>query len=261
SHVFIHYSGHGGRAGTLLPGSKGRSGLDEGLVPSNISNPEAKYLRDVELAYLLHEMTEKGLRVSLVIDACHSAGTLRQGSGLVRRGGCKEDSAPRSEGGRVAEVEELERTWRRLARRSYSFLRGEKPSGWTSGMEGLVLLAACRAHESAHEKFIEGRKRGVLTYHLLSILAETGLDISWRQVFDRLVARVHRAASYQTPVLEGEAERYVLGEGFERPVAGVSVLEVEPENRRAMLRVGEVMGIGTGALFRLQPSSLAGAGT
>ena len=46
--VYIHYSGHGGRAPTLFPELKRERGLDESLVPTNISQPDARYLRDVE---------------------------------------------------------------------------------------------------------------------------------------------------------------------------------------------------------------------
>src|SRR3954471_5578949 len=72
--VYIHYSGHGGRSRTAYPRLKGESGLDESLVPTDIGNSEARYLRDLEVAYLVNEMTKKGLVVTLVFDDCHSGG-------------------------------------------------------------------------------------------------------------------------------------------------------------------------------------------
>src|ERR1041384_1840967 len=53
--VYIHYSGHGGRVKSLIPDLKS-NGLDEALVPTNIGNTESRFLRDVEMAKLLHTM-------------------------------------------------------------------------------------------------------------------------------------------------------------------------------------------------------------
>src|SRR5829696_6450501 len=51
--VYIHYSGHGGRTPTIVPEIKGLKAHDETLVPTDIGNSEARYLRDIELAKLL----------------------------------------------------------------------------------------------------------------------------------------------------------------------------------------------------------------
>ncbi|MFM6397620.1 MAG: caspase family protein, partial [Planktothrix sp.] len=75
--VYIHYSGHGGRATTLYPNLKGENGVDESLVPTDIGNSEARYLRDLELAKLLQDMVEKGLVVTVALDSCHSGGAAR----------------------------------------------------------------------------------------------------------------------------------------------------------------------------------------
>lgn len=44
--VYIHYSGHGGRARTHIPTIKGNNGLDETLVPTDIGNASTRYIRD-----------------------------------------------------------------------------------------------------------------------------------------------------------------------------------------------------------------------
>src|SRR4051794_28556568 len=59
--LYIHYSGHGGRATTIYTDLKGDSGVDEALVPLDIGAPQARYLRDVELYYLINDMVKKGL--------------------------------------------------------------------------------------------------------------------------------------------------------------------------------------------------------
>ncbi len=73
--IYIHYSGHGGRAKTLFPEIKPDK-QDEGIVPRDIGE-SGQYLRDVEIATLLKRMTDKGLIVSVVFDSCHSGGATR----------------------------------------------------------------------------------------------------------------------------------------------------------------------------------------
>ena len=41
---------HGGRVRTLIPNKKGKDGLDETLVPTDIGKPGTRYLRDTEMA-------------------------------------------------------------------------------------------------------------------------------------------------------------------------------------------------------------------
>ena len=67
--VYIHYSGHGGRAVTIYPELKLELGFDETLVPLDIGKPTSRYLRDLELAELLQRMVNKGLVVTVVLEA------------------------------------------------------------------------------------------------------------------------------------------------------------------------------------------------
>ena len=80
--VYIHYSGHGGRAQTIFAHLKQSRGthLDEVLVPYDINSTGGRYLRDVEIAALFRGMVDKGLILAVVIDACHSAGATRNSS-------------------------------------------------------------------------------------------------------------------------------------------------------------------------------------
>ena len=75
--VYIHYSGHGGRAKTQYPQLKGSNQSDESIVPTDFCLPGGRYLRDVEIATLLKRMTDKGLIVTLILDSCHSGGATR----------------------------------------------------------------------------------------------------------------------------------------------------------------------------------------
>lgn len=131
--VYIHYSGHGGRALTAYKSLKGDDGLDEALVPTNIGNSEARYLRDVELAYLLKSMVDKGLVVTVVLDSCHSGGATR-GVGkatprtMMPSGSGYDTSRNRPTLSDVASPEDLKAAWRGL--RVAPALPSRPAGGW-----------------------------------------------------------------------------------------------------------------------------------
>lgn len=73
--VYIHYSGRGARVKSIFENHQWGD-LDEALVPANIGDG-GRYLRDLEIAYLLQEMNSRGLQVTAVFDCCHSGGLNR----------------------------------------------------------------------------------------------------------------------------------------------------------------------------------------
>ena len=64
---------HGGRTTTAFPEIKAAGDLDEALVPYDIGDSEARYLRDVELGALLKSIADTGALLTVVLDSCHSA--------------------------------------------------------------------------------------------------------------------------------------------------------------------------------------------
>ena len=239
--VYVHYSGHGGRTPTMFPGVKGDGGLDESLVPTDIGDPGARYLRDLEIAFVLEAMSQRGLVVTLVLDSCHSGGATR-GVDARKRGISKPDRTPRPKTSLVAPIE-------RLAARAGAGTRGvASASGWLAKPEGYVLIAACRAHEKAFEATFDGAPRGVLTRWLLDALETSGPTTSFRTLYDRVLARVHSEFHQQTPVIEGETDRAVFGGRLPPAAATVPVLEVLDADR-VRVQVGQAAGIQSGALL------------
>jgi hypothetical protein len=97
--IYIHYSGHGGRVRTPVRfrALKGSSGVDEVLIPMDIGDSEEHYLRDFEIAFLLREMVEKQLLVTMVMDCCHSVSAtsrwLLEPKGYVLLTACRANEA------------------------------------------------------------------------------------------------------------------------------------------------------------------------
>lgn len=258
--VYIHYSGHGGRAITAYKGLKGDDGLDEALVPTDIGYPEARYLRDVELAYLLKSMVDKGLIVTVVLDSCHSGGATR-GVGkatprtMTPAGSGFESTAERPTHSDVASPEELEAAWKGLTGGKRA---AKSASGWLAEPKGYTLLAACRANESAYEDYFDGgEKNGALTYWLLDSLQSSGRGTSYRMLHERILAKVRSWMVEQTPQLQGEGDNVVFGSERIQPHYAIAVMRVDEASNRIALNAGESHGLRPGDLFAVYPLGYA----
>lgn len=254
--VYIHYAGHGGRTVTAFPELKS-DGLDEGLVPTDIGDAHARYLRDVEMHYLLHALVEKGVVLTVVLDSCHSGGATRAANGEILgalpRGISEIDATPRPEDSLVASHAELAAAWQR---QSTPATRAAKSvSGWLLEPQGYTLLAACRANEFAYEYPFNGRERnGALTYWLLDTLRQAGPNFTYKMLHDRILARVHGQFAQQTPMLQGEGDVVVFGAERIKPHFAIPVLRVESNGERVQVNAGEAHGLAAGAQLAIYPA-------
>lgn len=261
--VYIHYSGHGGRATTGFKELKGPDGWDEALVPMDIGNSEANYLRDVEMAFLLKTLVDKGLIVTVVLDSCHSGGTTRGRGGAVARRATPipktgavdildfVDTTPRPTDSEVASIETLIETWQSLPGGAK---RAMKPaSGWLIEPQGYTLLAACRASESANEYPLNGEYSGVLSYWLLDSLKQIGPKLTYKTLHERVLAKVRSQFQDQTPQLQGEGNRVVFGSEQVQPHYAVLVMQVDEPKKRVIVQAGQAHGLRKGAQFAIYP--------
>jgi hypothetical protein len=210
----------------------------------DIGNSEARYVRDLELAALLKTLTDKGLLVTVVLDCCHSGGATRAISNNVGvRGVSFVDSTKRPPGD-VVIPDEI-----KAAFKKNSATRGlTVASGFLLEPKGYTLLAACRPSESAYEFAFNGNERnGALTYWLLDTLGTLGPNTSYKDVYDRILAKVHSQFELQTPMLEGDAERTVFGVNSvpSRPTA--IVLKINDGGKNVTIGGGQATGLRTGA--------------
>jgi len=236
--VFIYFAGHGTRTRTLIPEVKGADEFDECLVPSD-AGTGARLLRDVEIAATVARMADRGLDVTLLLDCCHAGGALKAPADEVTvRGVPFVDAAPRPATSEVASREELAASWQKTG--------GRPPAA-------AVLLAACRPGELALEVLLDGRKRGLFTWALLDALRRLGTGIGYRRLHERVLARVHTLFEIQTPFLDGNGERTVLGGEPSRPLPTVTVLAVDAGKKSLLLAAGAPHGVGLGARFAIYP--------
>ena len=247
--VYIHYSGHGGRATTIYPDLKGDGQNDEGIVPMDIGDREGRYLRDVEITTLLKRMTDKGLLVTVILDSCHSGGATR-GDAEIRSSELGTDTTPRSAESLVAEREELANNWRMLTEKTEARVAGLPTREY-------VLLAACRPNEYAYEYAVEGQDRhGALTYWMINTLtssASSGQRLTYKLLHDRINAQIQSKFQNQLPMIMGESDRLVFGKDRWSTPYTVSVMTANPDRAQVTLNAGMAQGLSRGTRFAIYP--------
>ena len=245
--IYIHYSGHGGTVKSLIPDLKS-NGLDEALVPTNIGNSEARFLRDIEMAKLLQTMAEHQLVVTMVLDSCHSAGMTRgpdarvRGLGEFRSTNVVADSL-------VASIDELAAAWRQVSEET---TRSLSTARWSPASAGAIVLSACGPSELAYEYAFDGvESNGALTYWFLNSLGELGLKLTYKQLYDRVMAKVHSQFASQTPHLEGDGDRIVFGMDRVPASYAAVVTAVDASKNEVLLNVGQAQGLRRGSEFAI----------
>ncbi|QDV37399.1 caspase family protein [Tautonia plasticadhaerens] len=258
--VYIHYSGHGSRSSSIFPVLKGSNGLDEGLVPLDIGDSEARYLRDLELARLLEDLVARQLVVTLVLDSCHSGGATREVGDETVAARCLQDApfdpTPRPATSDVAPIAELIALARARAESRPAGTRNlDAGSKWVPDAKDYVLLAACQPNESAYEFAFDGKERnGALTYWLLEGLRNLRSGVTYQQLYNRIAAKVHTKFARQTPLLQGQASRAVLSSDLLDLQRAVTVTSVDPGRSEVVLNTGQAQGVGIGTRFAVFPA-------
>ncbi len=270
--VLFYYSGHGGRTKTSFPELKGMVPLDEALVPYDIGNTAARYLRDVELVALLKAIVATGAVLTVILDSCHSGGATRGQlagvSAAAPRGmtpgkenidGLPYDPTDRPTESAVGTHEELVAAWGPVG--AGATARDLQPaSGWLPPVQGFTLIAGCRANESAMEDFFPdpvtgGKTRhGALTYHLLRSLPALPPRANYQVLHNILLANIRTGYPAQTPQLQGEADRIVFGAERSTAAFGILVTGVNLPKKTVSLNAGAAHGLTPGARLAVYPN-------
>jgi hypothetical protein len=256
--VFIHFSGHGVRRSTKAPGYQYQDSEspDVALVLLDEKRGE-RYLYGIELAKLLDLMVAKGLVVTIVLDCCYAGGVKRNDYQSGIRGTDWNDDIcnaypassslprrpPRDDVGRDADWQ-----W-----------------NWLLDPKNCTLIAACGPHELAHESTLNGKCRGVLTYHVLSALSllKSYEPTVHRSLHLQVLSSVRVRWPNQTPMLFGNRNAIFLGGEINSRT--IDHLKVQEKRGKLFISAGAAQGVCVGDLYAvypfgtLQPQVLVGA--
>lgn len=244
--IYIHYSGHGSQVATAYPELSNKGQYDEGLVPCDFA-ASGYYLRDVELAFLLQQMTQKGLNVTLVLDSCNSGGATRGDYEVRVRGGF--DPKPGAVGTLVADRDALIANWQTV-------VGANQEAFWVPLTNDYVLLAACRSTEFAHEFEVEGttEKHGALTYWMIDTLKSCkNANLSFQSLHDRVAAKIQSRFVQQVPLLLGDGKRPVFGGDIQVTPYTAKVLRIDVAKETVTLNAGMAQGLLRGSRFSIYP--------
>ena len=211
--VWVHFSGHG----TLRPTKASEFsyledyGTDAALV---LLEPDARcgvrYLRGIELARFLDDMVNKGLKITVLLDSCHS--------GSISRG---EDPIVRGISWNVDVDSEfplqIQTPSKSLVSKKEILRDANNTFPWLLHPQGYTLLAACGPHELAKEICL-GKKQqyyGALSYHVLEALdfyfRSNIQDATHELFYQRIRAKMHHKLVGQHPILIGAKRTTLFG--------------------------------------------------
>jgi pimeloyl-ACP methyl ester carboxylesterase len=169
--------------------------MDETLVCFDSRQLEGWDLADKELAYLIHEVAEKGPHMLVILDCCHSGSGTRDVSMETSIRWAPADQRERS-------VDTFLFT-RDLSGTSRITDTTARPKGWMDLPEGRhILMAACRDDETAKEYHADGKPFGAFSYFLRNTLESANGPLTYQDLFKQAQSRVRSNLYNQSPQLE-----------------------------------------------------------
>lgn len=180
--AFLYYAGHGSQ----VPNSLAREEADkkdESMVPSDTWKPGVKDLRDKELAVIYNKFIDKGVKLTVIMDCCHS-GSLSRGPGDPGQ-------------------------FRFIADANYDAKDPSQPVPPEERQGGnFLIMSAAQDNEFAQEQRDENNiAHGAFTLAFIKALNQQSIDASALNLFTSIRAILKSNGRKQEPVLGGSPER------------------------------------------------------
>ena len=205
--LLFYFAGHGSQV--LNSRSDEPDKLDESIVPAD-SRLGARDIRDKELRPIFNRILDRGARLSIILDNCHSGSGARGLSTGARPRGVRADL-------------------RDIADRRSGGPRPEE--------RGALVLSATQDFDAAWEtRDEEGKMHGAFSWAWIRAMRDSTAGESAAETFARASARLRSEKPYQEPVLAGSREVTL------RPFLGI---RKDRRAERTIISVEKVRGDGT----------------
>ncbi len=247
--VVIQYAGHGSQM-TDREGDE-PDGLDETIMPFDTEGwrGDNRDISDDEIHLRLLRLSRKTSYTTLIVDACHSGTITRDGFGMMARA-MPPDLRPVEQLPPSPITPEMQAEMQQSAG-----TRG--PSGWLPMEDHYVLLAGCRDEEISYEYQVKGGAEpvvhGAMTYFLSEELIRATPGTTYRDVFERVAAKVNANNARQHPQMEGRIDRELFGVRDVQPMSFVRV--AAREGALVTLAGGAAHGITVGSTYTVYPQT------
>lgn len=172
--VFVYFAGHGSQVRNS--DSDELDKLDEAIVPAD-SRRGALDIRDKELRRIFNAILDRGARLTVMIDACHSGSGARGLLTAARPRGIKPDLRDVADGG---------------------------PFGPRPENRGALVIAAAHDEEEARETRGGQAMHGAFTWAWMRAMRDAAPDETAMETFVRAQALLRAEMPFQNPVIAGD---------------------------------------------------------
>ncbi|MEO6612113.1 MAG: caspase family protein [Chitinophagaceae bacterium] len=218
--AFIYYAGHGSQVPNSL--AKEDDKKDESMVPSDTWKEGVEDIRDKELAAVYNKFIDKGVKLTVILDCCHS--------GSLSRG-------PNNPG-----------KFRFIEDAKYDAKDPSQPTPPESRKEGtFLIMSAAQDNEFAQEQRDEHNiPHGAFTIAFVQALEQQSVNASALNLFTSIRAILKSNGKKQEPVLGGSSSRqaqtlFGLAKGTLPDKSLIAVAGIE--NGKVTLQGGFALGL------------------
>ncbi len=179
--AFIYYAGHGSQVTNSLAAEVDKK--DESMVPADTWKPGVEDIRDKQLAAMYNKFIDKGVKLTVIMDCCHS-GSLSRGPNDPGR-------------------------FRFIAEPNYDVKDASRPVPPETRPEGtFLIISAAQDNEYAQEQRDENNiPHGAFTIALMQALEQQSVNASVLNLFASIRAILKSNGKKQEPVLGGSTRR------------------------------------------------------
>lgn len=232
---FFFFSGHGAHLKTTTESPESRT-TDPSLMTADYCCSQPA-IRGWQLNNWLRDFHNKGVRVVVILDSCHSGGAWRTG----RQIRSPEDWTPPPN--LPADEAAVQGAQRKPGSR-----QGDLDMDWDVNPEGMTLMAACRADQHAEEIIINGKVCGAFTGTLQAYFETTPnpSTLTYRVIRDHVAGRIPP----QEPQVFGQDRLAFYGDHV--PFSATPAL-IQIRENAFYLPIGKAHGVSVGAQFTTSP--------